>query len=289
MAGPGIADERHELRRRHPTCPILAGLTPTAGHGLHFDMRTTRNQLIVFAMRRSGHHAVVHFIYRMYDAPKAFYNNLKPYREEFGTNKKDISDGDTTGDLELFVVNYEDQLVREEIASPSGLIQDHEAHVGLALNSHYVLCLRDPFNTFSSRLNHGEGRRIREQILHDPQRTIDLWKNHAAEFVGRTKVLPNLVTANYNEWLVNEDYRRDLADRLGIPYKSKNWNQTTREGGGSTFDKRAIKHADRMQLLERWKLSKDDPSFRRLFEDRELVELSQEIFGEIPGTEELIP
>lgn len=250
-------------------------------------MRTTRNQLILFAMRRSGQHAVVHFIYRMYDPPKAFFNNRKPHREEFGVNKKDISDGDTSGDLELFMVNYEDQRVREEIATPSRLIQDHDDHVGRALNTHYLLCLRDPFNTFASRLHHGEGRRIREHILNDPQRTIDLWKNHATEFTGRTKILPNLITVSYNEWLLNEGYRRELADRLGVPYKDKHWNQTTREGGGSTFDKRKIKRADRMELLERWKLARDDPSYRRLFQDRELVALSHEIFGHIPGTEEL--
>jgi len=250
-------------------------------------MRTTTNQLIVFAMRRSGQHAVVHFVYRMYDAPKAFYNNRKAYRDEFSTNKKDISDGDTSGDLELFMVNYEDQSVREEVSCPSRLIQDHEVHVGRALNTHYLLCMRDPFNLFSSRLNHGDERRIRKQLLTDPQRTIDLWKNHAAEFTGRTKVLPNLITVNYNQWLVDERYRRNLADRLGVAYKSRHWNKTTREGGGSTFERRKVRKADRMGLLERWKLSRDDPNYRRLFEDKELIELSHEIFGHIPETEEL--
>jgi hypothetical protein len=42
-----------------------------------------------------------------------------------------------------------------------------------------------------------------------------------------------------------------------------------------------------MRLLERWKLARNDPHYRRLFEDPELVALSHEIFGHIPGTEEL--
>ena len=50
-----------------------------------------------------------------------------------------------------------------------------------------------------------------------------------------------------------------------------------------------MRRADRMQLLERWKLSRDDPDYRKLFEDRELVALSREIFGHIPGTEALYP
>ena len=104
---------------------------------------------------------------------------------------------------------------------------------------------------------------------------------------GRTKILPNLVTVNYNQWLMDEAYRRGLAERLGVPYKSRHWNKTTREGGGSTFEKRTVKKADRMGLLERWKLSRDDPAYRRLFEDEELVALSHEIFGHIPETEEL--
>jgi hypothetical protein len=252
------------------------------------SMRTTNHLFIVWAMRRSGQHAVLHFLYRMYDPPKAFFNNRKAWRETFHTNKKDIADGDVSGDLELFMVNYEDHDVREGLAAPERLIQDYQEHVGRALDSRYLLVLRDPFNLFSSRLNHGEGRRIRRQIFENPERAITLWKNHAYEFTGRTKIFPDLVTVNYNRWVMDEDYRRDLAERCGRHYSSADWNLVTREGGGSTFDKRRIERADRMRLFERWKESRDEPAYRRLFQDRELVDLAHEIFGPIPGTEELL-
>lgn len=250
-------------------------------------MRTTKNLLIIVSMRRSGQHAVLHFLYRTFPPPKAFFNNRKAHRETFSSNKKDISEGDVSGDLELFMVNYEDHLVTEEISSPRRLIQDHDVHVGRALDTRYMLCLRDPFNLFSSRLNHGDQRRIRKQILEQPERAIALWKNHAYELTGRTKILPNLITVKFNEWLVSEDYRRELALRAGRAYQPEDWNLVTREGGGSTFDKRRIEQADRMKLLERWKESRHEPAYRRLFEDRELVDLSHEIFGHIPGTDEL--
>jgi hypothetical protein len=43
--------------------------------------------------------------------------------------------------------------------------------------------------------------------------------------------------------------------------------------------------ANEMKVLERWHHFADDRDFRQLFYDRELLELSEKIFGGIPGTE----
>jgi hypothetical protein len=39
-----------------------------------------------------------------------------------------------------------------------------------------------------------------------------------------------------------------------------------------------------MRVLERWRAYESDPVFVEIFRDAELVELSDHIFGRIPGT-----
>jgi hypothetical protein len=61
--------------------------------------------------------------------------------------------------------------------------------------------MRDPFNLFASRIKQYEGRTSREEIIRKTRVTVDLWKNHALEFIGKTRFLPNLLTVNYNDGL----------------------------------------------------------------------------------------
>jgi len=42
------------------------------------------------------------------------------------------------------------------------------------------------------------------------------------------------------------------------------------------------------KVLERWKHLADNPKFREWFIDDELLGLSEELFGEIPGTREFV-
>jgi len=42
-----------------------------------------------------------------------------------------------------------------------------------------------------------------------------------------------------------------------------------------------------MDVGSRWKYFADDPSYRKLFDNQELLEYSERIFGHIPGTESL--
>jgi hypothetical protein len=44
-----------------------------------------------------------------------------------------------------------------------------------------------------------------------------------------------------------------------------------------------------MRVLERFARYESDPTFRSVFEDAELIGLSERIFGHIPGTEDLGP
>ena len=83
-----------------------------------------------------------------------------------------------------------------------------------------------------------------------------------------------------------------LSDKLGLTWNDKSLNKVARWGivtWGDSFDGMEYDgKASQMKVLERWKNFKDDPFYLSLFNDRELVELSETIFGHLPETELLV-
>lgn len=155
---------------------------------------------------------------------------------------------------------------------------------------------------------------------------INIWKAYAKEFLGENEIVDeNKLPINFNKWFAEKSYRKKIADTLQLN-KNSNAQQVTGYGGGSSFDGQNLTlktimnnwrwlfkyqlyknafiegqifdylrrlfnkplKADKMKVLERWKTFKDDPFYRSLFKDNELIELSNRIFGRIPGTEKLL-
>jgi len=132
---------------------------------------------------------------------------------------------------------------------------------------HYrIILLRDPFNCFASRLKGFNGiyPRYPGRLLQSP---LKLWKQHAKTILTDSDVIPVL----FDKWLLSEDYRRSLADSLGIPFNDSNFGIENRHGGGSSFPE------DPFNLLQRWKHFQTDPYYLSLF-DKEMLELSNQLF-----------
>ena len=198
------------------------------------------------------------------------------------------------------------------------------AYVGNSRHHFDVVIVRDPFNCLASRLallrqRGGMGG------LEDIGMIKRHWKEiarliHAPAVKGDRE----RVVISYNRWLVDQAYRSDLGGRLlataeqGIP------DQISRYGGGSSFEtetqsvtpltfgdlvRKAPKllslhrwkylslYAKRLrrkptantdQFLKRWQLMTADSEYRQLMADQELLELSESIFGEIPGTRQFV-
>jgi hypothetical protein len=144
--------------------------------------------------------------------------------------------------------------------------------------SRTVLLLRDPFNTFASRL-----KRFRDNPVRNRPNAIRpaQWKQYAREFL-KPRYLPDAVRVNFNRWYLSLDYRKSISEQLG-------WHFTDRGFGskkswifshGSSFGE-----ADPLNLdvLNRWQTYQDDEEFRSYLDD-EIRELSKRIFDlEIPS------
>jgi hypothetical protein len=273
-------------------------------------VRPTPNDrcLRIFALRRSGQHAVINWIRYQLAGRHWFLNDCRAGESPFaGAQFHDSVVRGVWGEHKVFhqrrelrgthsykgsfLYNYEDLDLREV---PTRLpLADETMWVGRSGARNDVLILRDPFNLIASRLKwaYGSHDRPSKPSLEGMSDSVMLWKVYAREFTGRTEYLSNGIAIGYNRWFADRDYRDGLAQRLGFDNREIGVSEVARWGpsvssdsfDGLKFDGRA----QDMKVLSRWRQFENDPLFRRLVADPELHELSREIFGEIPGTEAL--
>jgi hypothetical protein len=192
--------------------------------------------------------------------------------------------------------------------------ENREKYLGRSEHRIDVLVLRDPFNFFASRLKRAPEERKSVELI------ANNWKRlarHAIAINAETK--PGRIAVNFNAWLKDVEYRKQLSRELLGVHDDSSMSDISALGGGSSFDhypltlRRLVRNwtrvfdpkkyrnipryfktyffppkAERLKIFERWKHFAEDSVYRRIFADRELLELSEEIFGEIPGTREFV-
>jgi hypothetical protein len=144
-----------------------------------------------------------------------------------------------------------------------------------------VLVLRDPFNTFASRLRNIHNHRANDvwRIATANRIKPALWKQYAREFLS-PRYLPHAVRLNFNVWYASASYRRYISEQLGWTFTDQGFGST---GGwnfsrGSSFGDRDPRNLD---LSNRWQAYRDDAEFLSYCDD-EIRQLSLEIFDFAP-------
>lgn len=262
---------------------------------------SNRIELCFAALQRSGHHAIINWVLANSSRPYCFLNNCRPQTNPFLSCHSDesIFDGVTLkrearGDFSpknLLIYNYEDcdlqRIFNREFAV------NRSQWVGESERSINVLVLRDPFNNFASKyLWATEGRRWPPSAGWVLESLPKLWKSHALEFLGLTSQIPEpKLCVNYNRWVVDAEYRAQISEALALESSHKGLDEVAKWGPtvwGDSFNNLEFEgRAGEMKVLERWKFFAEDPTYRTMFEDPELIELSERIFGPIPGTSRL--
>lgn len=157
----------------------------------------------------------------------------------------------------------------DQVTSDS--IQSNLAHAGGMGWHREILLLRDAPNLFASRLS------LQQVAKKTTQDTVKLWKEYAKEALHPTY---GKVVINFNHWCQSKTYRRDLARDLQFIFTDRGRMRVTGVGLGSSFDKRQFDgNAVHMKLSSRWKHCIDDPRYRELLADKEVRELTAELFG----------
>jgi LPS sulfotransferase NodH len=276
------------------------GVHPSLGESPRLQQPVVnRREFRVVAPQRSGHHGVINWLGGQSVDGALFLNDSAPdtnpfmtatvlSRFESGVNERlERKHIHTNTPRDCLIYNYED---RPLVSVFTDFFEtNHDGWLGNSERRNDIIVLRDPFNTFASRMT---ARWVRHQVGDEADRAaaVELWKSYAREAIGETHLArQRRLIVLFNRWATDENYRRDLAGKLDLSFSDAGFKKVSAEYGGSSFDGvRYDGHADKMALLERWKRYEGDPMFESIFQDRELTQLSEAIFGPIPGTERLI-
>ncbi|MFP4144072.1 MAG: hypothetical protein ACLFV3_02915 [Phycisphaeraceae bacterium] len=256
---------------------------------------TNEQEMRVIGMSRSGNHAILNWIFAQAPPRTCLLNcaegkenpfltarpmdSGRPYRANYEFDLEREQRGRLSA-KNLLLFSHEDNFLGNAVSD--AYEREHDGWVGPTRRRRDVLILRDPFNLFASRLRAGSaevGLTVAKRI----------WKQHAREFIqGPSRLRHDPVLIRYNQWFTDRDYRRALADRLGLTFTDAGLREVAACHGGSSFDGLAYDgDAQQMGVLSRWKHYAADAQYRMLF-DEELIEMSESIFGPIPGTRELL-
>ncbi|MDJ0744638.1 MAG: hypothetical protein QNJ32_14940 [Xenococcaceae cyanobacterium MO_167.B27] len=260
-----------------------------------------QKEIRVAGLKRTGNHAITFWVEAQEKRVGKYcsLNNVRvnenPYRHKYQNlsyyfpehqwsinNYKKQAQGNLIP-RDCLVYSYEDYSLSQIFSDK--FEQKHDLYLGKSLTRYDVIILRDPFNLFASRLK-SNFLEIKDSKLN----LTTLWLQYAKEFVGETNYLKhNKICINYNLWVKNIDYRREIANQLNIKFTDAGIKKVSSLGGGSSFDQTSLDgEADKMNVEHRWMYYADDPYYNKLINNEEILQYSDRIFGKIPGTENLL-
>jgi hypothetical protein len=254
-------------------------------------MELKNNYLFTFfALKRSGHHAVMVWLAYHFNLPIFVLNNITPYTDPYLTsgfyNSWDkesdwlvhIEDVEqirnvhkhclVIGILDFNITRLEDGI---------DIIWQRQRTVGESLKIFNILVLRDPFNMLASRWY--KPGPVPQLI--DNSEILDIWEIYAEEYLGLTNFLNYKLAINYNLWFSSIDYRKQLSANLGLDFTDAGLNIVPKAAGsGSSFDQSFYNgRGNQMKVLERWKVCQQDKLFCEVFRERyKLAHLYRKIF-----------
>jgi tetratricopeptide (TPR) repeat protein len=260
-----------------------------------------------FGMRRSGNHAIIDWMMEWFNFDKYHYNNIQLYsggKCEVVRDHIDFCAG--RPDKEFHLASFEDywpqyvkrHLKREWIGRAdsnivmTNLREDLSGYenLGVAMATpqrivsvaQRIGVIRDPFNMVASRLQKVRNSKDKTHVVANKinENIMSTWKEYAKEALGHQNVM-GCKFINFNLWCQDKDYREkcsELIVELPFNYTDKGYGSRLgwRYSGGSSFN-----DSDQLDVLNRWKVFKDDEEYLFFFDD-ETIELAKELFGEVP-------
>lgn len=257
-----------------------------------------KHEIIVWAIRRSGHHVVINWLASMFKGRVFFHNNVRAFNSIYAKNPhirgKEI--------VQLFWPTWfiEDKKIAVALfpkIRKDCLLYNHENKdikkygnksiysdevVGKSGKKYTVLIMRDFRNLVASLLKGippgGKDRQLSKfSRIHFPQ-----YKINAMEFLGETNYLPfTKIFIFFDIWVSSKEYREKKAEELGLINNDYILDYMANfKRRGSHFDNfyEYYDKAKEMNVLERWKLFTNDPDYKEIMKKHnDLVELSKKI------------
>ncbi len=227
----------------------------------------------IYGVQRSGNHASIHWIISNCKDTILFCNDIQPNKLPIDATIEEFHPGGATRSL---FNSYENVSSQQIDLKPS------IAECGEFTQNTKVLILRDPFNLFASWYNwdRKNGQNFRNDNKYQ-NHIVALWKDNARLFMQWQDEDSNQkIPFNFYKWNHSPDYRVELSEKIGIEVSSEKIDTTPQYGGGSSFNEPTVKSSVSSRFLK----FQDEKSFKEIFEDKEIFELADKIFGEVPDT-----
>ena len=242
---------------------------------IDFEFRVTGD-------RQGGQHAVLYWLFSQFRG-RIFYKNnamrghniLKrsqfPSLELFRSNIFFDNDNDNDNDTIATVALYEDKSVNYINNLPYLLHGEKK---------YDIIILRDPYNLFASKIHGWRSYYKNSKRLDQFDERLIAWKQKAEEVLSGKGYF-----INFNKWHINKIYRKEIVS--AFPKEAFKFNDSAKHfmpkhGGKSQWSGRKfMKEANKLDLFNRYKKIIKDPLMIRLMEDKEVAELSNQIFGKI--------
>jgi hypothetical protein len=254
-------------------------------------------KIMVAAMHRTGHHAVA--VWLLHQLPGISDFSIKTITQWFfyiqnnrGASylaNNPLKTGDKEhpdkADFSSFLKSY-----HQANSSLTNMVVGTHEQVGIkdtvwacgtsdifAVNCNLVVVLRDFKNWVAScvKMAHRDSQVLKEEILSDE--TIKLYMDHCKHH----HVLDGNNYILFNKWVRDENYRREIAEELGLEFTDAALNQLSPFGGGSSFSSMEhLKTANAMKVNDRYRGMTGNADYEKIIkENKEALEMSNEIFG----------
>ena len=214
---------------------------------------------VIYAMQRTGQHAIINWITGQADGSVTHVNfgqfidgKIIPKFSQVTHVKKD-------GPRKFFITNVEDCNLQE---MQSVELSDFSP-LGESEKIVEILVVRDTRNWLASVLV-GAKRDVDYVPPEVMAPKLVAHRMHASEYKGETNYIKNKVIIVYDWWFQSVGYRKEIAERLELPFTDEGLNAVSAHGQGSSFDYRNYHgRAQEMDVLNRWKVAKDDADYQK--------------------------
>lgn len=255
--------------------------------------RQTRAIEHVFALRRSGHHAVIAWLQSCYElsgssvifANSVYDNHLGNHGQS--TDKSPQFWWNAASSSNILITDYQDVAYNKRGNSPT---YDFLQSDNTCIPNRDTVVVRDFYSVAASRLRfirspERAGTRAQKMSALSWQAVSERWSDHA-RLVAEAAETGNsdTVGVNFINWYSDSRYRERLAETYGLPNSDESLNSVPLFGQGSSFDGlNAQGNARSMKVLRRWESLDGElvSPYRRLIDEtRHSIDgLNRQLFG----------
>jgi hypothetical protein len=229
-------------------------------------------KILLLAMGRSGHHAIINWIAQNHSGPVEHHNHcclgwenktLLPWKNRIDKYNKKMA-----GE-KMIIKNIEDFDMDD-----FDLIKDFDFVKGAQV---YII-LRDHYNWIASSFKTGGYAKEKMNAPLENQRgelkpsRKELWIKQAEHALNN-----KFQSINYNKWTLDKSYRTELCSDLGLSKEDKGLLDMSRYCGGSSFEKGSSVETEK--LMKRWQVFSEDQEYLKIVSDKKMVNLTEKFFG----------